>query len=83
VNNRYMFQKNLAKITDLPTPMLSETIDRAIFLREVRTVAADSDHPHHTYVHVLPSGRRYRCMKWKRVWNSRSFVLAVITMLNQ
>ena len=78
-----MFQKNLAKITGLPTPMLSKRSTVQFYLREVRAVAADSDHPHHTYVHVLPSGRRYRCMKWKRVWNSRSFVLAVTTMLNQ
>ena len=48
-----------AKIIGVPTPMLSEMIDED-------SVAEDSDHPLFTYFHVLPSGRRYRCIKCKR-----------------
>ena len=70
-----------AKITGLPTPMLSEIIDHAI-LRKACAVATESDHPLSTFFHVLPSRRRYRCIKCKTSRYSRSFVLVAIRMLN-
>ena len=68
-----------AKIIGLPTPMLSEIIDHAI-LKKAR--ATESDHPLSTFSHVLPSRRRYRCIKCKTSRYSRCFVLVAIRMLN-
>ena len=65
-----------AKIIGLPTPMLSQMIDHAI-LKKARVVDAESDHPLFTYFHVLPSRRRYRCIK------CRSFVPVAIRMLTK
>ena len=62
-----------AKIIGLPTPMLSEIIDHAI-LKKARAVATESDHPLSTFFHVLPSQRRYRCIRCKTSRYSRSFV---------
>ena len=70
-----------AKIIGLPTPMLSEIIDHAI-LKKARAVATESDHPLSTFFHVLPSRRRYRCIKCKTSRYSRSFVPVAIRMLN-
>ncbi|KAK2172032.1 hypothetical protein NP493_998g00013 [Ridgeia piscesae] len=70
-----------AKIIGLPTPNLSEIIDHAI-LKKARAVATESDHPLSTFFHVLPSQRRYRCIKCKTSRYSRSFVPVAIRMLN-
>ncbi|KAK2161792.1 hypothetical protein NP493_1559g00026 [Ridgeia piscesae] len=70
-----------AKIIGLPTPKLSEIIDHAI-LKKARAVATESDHPLSTFFHVLPSQRRYRCIKCKTCRYSRSFVPVAIRMLN-
>ena len=69
-----------AKIIGLPTPMLSEIIGHAI-LKKARAVATESDHPLSTFFHVLPSRRRYRCIKCKTSRYSRSFVPVAIRML--
>ncbi|KAK2183967.1 hypothetical protein NP493_288g00020 [Ridgeia piscesae] len=65
----------------LPTPKLSEIIDHAI-LKKARAVATESDHPLSKFFHVLPSQRRYRCIKCKTCRYSRSFVPVAIRMLN-
>ena len=70
-----------AKIIGLPTPKLSEIIDHAI-LKKAHAVATESDHPLSTFFHVLPSQRRYRCIKCKTCRYSRSFVPVAIRMLN-
>ena len=70
-----------AKIIGLPTPKLSEIINHAI-LKKARAVATESDHPLSTFFHVLPSQRRYRCIKCKTSRYSRSFVPVAIRMLN-
>ena len=70
-----------AKIIGLPTPKLTEIIDHAI-LKKARAVATESDHPLSTFFHVLPSQRRYRCIKCKTCRYSRSFVPVAIRMLN-
>ena len=54
--------------------MLSKMIDHAI-LKKARAVAAESDHPLFTYFHIIPSRRRYRCIKCKTARCSRSFVI--------
>ena len=71
-----------AKFIGLPTQMLSQMIDHAI-LKKARAVAAASDHPLLTYCHVLPSRRRYRCIKFKTARYSRSVVPVAIRMLNK
>ena len=68
-------------IIGLPTAMLSEMIDHAI-LKKARAVAAESDHPLFTYFYVLPSRRRYFCMKCKTAGYSRNFLLVAVRMLN-
>ena len=73
-------QKNVGVI-GLPTPNLLEIIDHAI-LKKARAVATESDHPLSTFLHVLPSQRRYRCIKCKTCRYSRSFVPVAIRMLN-
>ena len=70
-----------AKIIGLPTPKFSEIISHAI-LKKARAVATEFDHPLFTFVHVLPSQRRYRCIKCKTSRYSRSFVPVAIRMLN-
>ena len=70
-----------AKIIGLPTPKLSEIIDHAM-LKKARAVATESDHPLSAFFHVLPSQRRYRCIKFKTSRYSRSFVPVAIRMLN-
>ena len=70
-----------AKIIGLPTPKLSKIIDHAI-LKKARAVATESDHPLSTFFHVLPSQRRYCCIKCKTSRYSRSFVSVAIRMLN-
>ena len=61
-----------AKIIGIPTPMLSEIIDHAI-LKKAHAVATESDHPLSTFFHVLPSQRRYRCIKCKTSRYSKRF----------
>ena len=70
-----------AKIIGLPTPKLSEIINHAI-LKKAWAVATESDHPLSTFFHVLPSQRRYRCIKCKTCRFSRNFVPVAIRMLN-
>ena len=55
--------------------------DHAI-LKKARAVATESDHPLSTFFHVLPSRRRYRCIKCKTSRYSRSFVPVAIRRLN-
>ena len=71
-----------AKTIGLPTPMLSQMINHAI-LKKARVVVAGSDHPLFTYFHVLPSRRRYRCIKCKKARYSRSFVPVAVRMLKK
>ena len=70
-----------AKIIGLPTPILSEIINHAI-LKKARAIATKSDHPFSTFFHVLPSQRRYRCIKCKTSRYCRSFMPVAIRMLN-
>ena len=54
----------------------------AQFTPSPRVVATESDHPLSTFFHVLPSQRRYRCIKYKTSRYSKSFVPVAIRMLN-
>ena len=51
-------------------------------LKKARAVATEYDHPLSTFFHVLPSQRRYRCIKCKTCRHSRSFVPVALRMLN-
>ena len=77
-------RNRLLKISHVSAKMIglhSEIIDHAI-LKKARAVATESDHPLSTFFHVLPSQRRYRCIKCKTSRYSRSFVPVAIIMLN-
>ena len=69
-----------------PNVVLSISISYQLFdhaiLKKARAVATESDHPLSTFFHVLPSRRRYRCIKCKTSRYSRSFVPVAIRMLN-
>ena len=84
VKNRNRLLKMLnvsAKIIGLSKPKFSEKIDHAI-LKKARAVASESEHPPCTFFHVLPSQRRYRCIKCKTSRYSRNFVPVAIRMVN-
>ena len=51
-------------------------------LKKAHAVATESDHPLSTFFHVLPSQRRFRCIKCKTCRYSRSFVPVAIRVLN-
>lgn len=70
-----------SKIIGLPTPSLSDLNGRAT-LRKARAIAADTDHPLHSYFELLPSGRRYRCIKCSKTRYSGSFVPQAVKALN-
>ena len=65
-----------AKIIGLPTPSLSQLCEAAT-LRKARALAADTDHPLNEHFCVLPSGRRYRCIKCRKARFGKSFVPSV------
>ena len=70
-----------AKIIGLPTPSLSQLCEVAT-LRKARALADETDHPLSEYFCLLPSGRRYRCMKCSKARFNKSFVPAAIRALN-
>ena len=52
-------------------------------LKKAHAVSAESDRQLFSYFHVLPSRRRYRCIKCKTAAYSTSFVTVAIRMLNK
>ena len=71
-----------SKIIGLPTPNLSDLNNRAI-ARKASIIAHDPSHPLNPYFTLLPSGRRYRTLIWKRARFDRSFVPSAISSLNK
>ncbi|ROL46907.1 hypothetical protein DPX16_20559 [Anabarilius grahami] len=57
--------RTASKMISLPTTDLSLLNSKAV-TRMARTVSRDSDHPLHIYFSLLPSGRRYRTLRWRR-----------------
>ena len=80
-NKLIKISNTASKIIGLPTPALTDLNERAT-VRKARVVAADSNHPLHEYFEILPSGRRYRCLKCKKARYGKSFVPTAIKQLN-
>ena len=70
-----------SKIIGRPTPVLSELADNTI-VRKARAITADVNHPLYSCFEMLPSGRRYRCLKCSKLRFSKSFVPTAIRKLN-
>ena len=71
-----------SKIIGLPTPTLADMNNKAI-TRLALSITNDTDHPLYRYFDLMPSGRRYRTLKWQKVGFSRSFVPSAIAALYQ
>lgn len=71
-----------SKIIHSPTPNISELNDRAI-ARLARTIITDPEHPLNFHFTLLPSGRRYRTLTWRRARFKKSFVPSAISILNR
>ena len=65
-NKLIKVSQSAAKIIGFSVPLLSELTDRAV-LRKAVTMAGDTVHPLNNCFELLPSGRRYRCVKCKSV----------------
>jgi len=57
--------KNASKIIGLPTPNLSD-LNRKAMLRKAQKIVHDISHPLNRFFTLLPSGRRYGSLAWKR-----------------
>ena len=67
------------KIIGLPTPSLSDMNNKAMpITRLALSISNDTDHPLYRFFNLMPSGRRYRTLPWKKVRFSRSFVPSAI-----
>ena len=70
-----------SKITNHPAPNLTELNPRAV-TRLAQTITNDPTHPLHPYFTLLPSGRRYRTLRWRRPRFNKSCVPSAISALN-
>ena len=70
-----------AKIIGLPTPNLTELNEKSIN-RLANSIVQDTTHPLHKYITPLPSGRRYRTLKFRRARLGKSLIPAAIAALN-
>ena len=70
-----------AKIIGLPTPNLTDLNNKSIS-RIAYSIAQDPTHPLNKYFTLLPSGRRYRTLKFNRARFKKSLVPAAIEVLN-
>ena len=81
-NKLYSITRIASKIIRLPIPSLAEMNDKAIN-RLALSVISDTEHPLYRYFDLLPSGRRYRSLRWEKVRFNRSFVPTAIAALNK
>ncbi|KAI2649485.1 RNA-directed DNA polymerase from mobile element jockey [Labeo rohita] len=81
-NKLIKFSHLASKIIQLPTPSLTDANDTAT-TRLARTIASSPDHPLNRFFTLLPSGRRYRALDWKKAHFKKSFVPSAITALNK
>ena len=70
-----------AKIIGLPTPYLTELNSKSV-THLTNTIAQDITHPLNQYIIPLPSGRRYRTIKFRRTRLGKSLIPAAIAALN-
>lgn len=70
-----------SKIIHHPTSNLTDLNLKAV-TRLAHSITRDHTHPLHSHFTLLPSGRRYRTLRWRRVRFNKSFVPSAITALN-
>ena len=80
-NKLYSITRIASKIIGLPIPTLADMNNKAI-TRLALSIISDTEHPLYRYFNLMPSGRRYRSLKWEKVRFSRSFVPTAIAALN-
>ena len=70
-----------SKIVGIPQAPLSE-LHRASVFRKASKIVNDPSHPLFPSFELLPSGRRFRAPRWKKVLFKRSFVPSAVSVLN-
>lgn len=80
-NKLYKVSNTASKIIGLPVPSISAINDKTL-LRKARAVSGDTSHPLNPEFELLPSGRRYRTSKGRKVKFRSSFVPSAIKRLN-
>ncbi|KAF7669875.1 hypothetical protein LDENG_00100560, partial [Lucifuga dentata] len=73
--------KTAQKIVGHPLPTL-EDIYNSRCLTRARNIVKDRSHPSHHLFDLLPSGRRYRCIKSRTTRFKNSFIPRAISLLN-
>lgn len=80
-NKLLRITKTSSKIIGLPTPNLPALIDAAT-IRRANTIIQNPSHPLNSCFTLLPSGRRYRQLHYKKSRLGKSFVISAIRALN-
>ncbi|XDV19455.1 hypothetical protein PO909_024925 [Leuciscus waleckii] len=73
--------KTAQRITGTPLPAI-EHIQRKRCLHRARNILKDSSHPAHRLFSLLPSGRRFRCLRTRTSRLKNSFFPRVVSLLN-
>ena len=73
--------KTAQRITGTPLPAI-EHIQRKRCLHRARSILKDSSHPAHRLFSLLPSGRRFRCLRTRTSRLKNSFFPRAVSLLN-
>lgn len=73
--------KTAQRITGTPLPAI-EHIQRKRCLHRARSILKDSSHPAHKLFSLLPSGRRFRCLRTRTSRLKNSFFPRAVSLLN-
>ncbi|KAI5617008.1 gastrula zinc finger protein XlCGF28.1-like, partial [Silurus asotus] len=73
--------KTAQRITGTPLPAM-EDIQKKRCLRRARSILKDSSHPAHRLFTLLPSGRRYRCLRTRTSRLKNSFFPRAVSLVN-
>ncbi|KAI5085655.1 gastrula zinc finger protein XlCGF28.1-like, partial [Silurus meridionalis] len=72
--------KTAQRITGTPLPVMD--IQKKRCLRRARSILKDSSHPAHRLYSLLPSGRRFRCLRTRTSRLKNSFFSRAVSLLN-
>ncbi|KAI5089711.1 gastrula zinc finger protein XlCGF28.1-like [Silurus meridionalis] len=73
--------KTAQRITETPSPSM-ENIQKKRCLRRAHSILKDFSHPVHRLFSVLPSGRRFRCLRTRTSRLKNSFFHRAVSLLN-
>ncbi|KAI5085956.1 gastrula zinc finger protein XlCGF28.1-like, partial [Silurus meridionalis] len=73
--------KTAQHITGTPLPAM-EDIQKKRCLRRARSILKDSSHPAHRLFTLLPSGRRFRCLRTRTSRLKNSFFPRAVSLVN-